>query len=144
MSVSVVSVRLVRDAEHPYRSRNACDSAAAFELFRDFLADLDREAFWVACLDSKNAPTCVSQVSMGSVKGTEVHPREVFKVAILSNANSIIVAHNHPSGDPRPSLDDILVTSRLQRAGELLGIRLNDHLILANDTYYSFADEDRM
>jgi DNA repair protein RadC len=70
-----------------------------------------------------------------------VHPREVFKVAMLANAACVVLAHNHPSGDPTPSPDDVALTDRLVRAGELLGVKVLDHLILGDEAYYSFKEK---
>jgi DNA repair protein RadC len=83
----------------------------------------------------------VNIVSIGSLTLSVVHPREVFKPAILLNACAIIAVHNHPSGDPTPSAEDRTLTTRLRDAGDLLGIRLLDHLILGDDYNYSFADQ---
>ena len=94
----------------------------------------------VCCLDAKNASIGVNVVSIGSLTLSIVHPREVFKPAILLNACAIIAVHNHPSGDPMPSPEDRTLTTRLREAGDLLGIRLLDHLILGEDRLYSFAD----
>lgn len=143
-SVSVVSLKLVRERTVSYRGRAVVESSQASALFRELIGDLDRESVWVACLDSKARVCCVSQVSMGTINASLVHPREVYKVALLANAASIILAHNHPSGDPAPSLDDMIITDRLEKSGEALGIKFNDHIILGEDSYYSFADEGKL
>lgn len=94
------------------------------------------------CLDSKNQPTAINTVSIGCLNSSIVHPREVFKVAILSNSASIIVYHNHPSGDIKPSKDDINITQRLKESGKILGIDLIDHIIVgSNEMYYSFKEK---
>ncbi|MFS0567533.1 JAB domain-containing protein, partial [Brevibacillus invocatus] len=115
------------------RIRMASDAAG---LFRQFLDATDREAFLLLCLSTKNEPVAIHLVSVGSLDSSIVHPREVFKAAILSNCSSVIVAHNHPSGDPTPSREDIEVTKRLQEAGELLGIPVLDHIILGHEGAY--------
>ena len=114
----------------------------AAEVYADFgvLATLDREAFLVLHLDQKNRVDSLQVVSVGSVAASLVHPREVFKAAILTNASTIIVIHNHPSGDPAPSREDREITNRLKACGDLLGIPLLDHIIVATDGYHSFAD----
>lgn len=81
-------------------------------------------------------------VAIGSVHGVEVHPREVFRVAIERSAAGIVVAHNHPSGDPSPSADDTVLTARLRSIGELLGIPVVDHVIVTAASFYSFAEHD--
>ena len=116
------------------------DSISAATALRPFFAGLDREQFLVCCLDAKHAIIGVNVVSIGSLTLSIVHPREVFKPAILLNTSAIICAHNHPSGDPEPSSEDRALTTRLRQAGDLLGITVLDHLILGDDRTYSFAD----
>jgi len=93
-------------------------------------------------LDGKNRITGLHIVSEGSLNQSIVHPRETFKAAILANAAAVILAHNHPSGDTSPSREDREITRRLQEAGELLGIKVLDHVIVATDTgnYLSFTE----
>jgi len=116
------------------------DSTTAATALRPFFDGLDREQFLVCCLDAKHAIIGVNVVSIGSLTLSIVHPREVFKPAILLNACGIIAAHNHPSGDPTPSAEDRVLTARLRQAGDLIGIALLDHIILGDDRIYSFAD----
>src|SRR4030095_687498 len=104
--------------------------AKAYEIFKEFMSDLDREAMWLACLDVRNKITCLHKVSEGTLTGSLSHPREIYKVAVLSNSAHIIIAHNHPSGDASPSLDDISITKRIREAGDILGIKLLDHLVI--------------
>jgi len=99
----------------------------------------DREKFIVLHLNTKNRLISYEVVSVGSLNTSIVHPREVFKAALLSNAASIILAHNHPSDDPNPSQDDRQLTKRLIEAGKLLGIEVLDHLIFASKHFYSFT-----
>ncbi|MBA2486959.1 MAG: hypothetical protein H0V35_12865 [Nitrospira sp.] len=101
----------------------------------------NREQFLICCLDAKHAIIGVNVVSIGSLTLSIVHPREVFKPAILLNSCGIIAAHNHPSGDPSPSPEDRTLTARLRQAGELIGIALLDHIVLSDDRIYSFADQ---
>ena len=105
----------------------------------DFLKAETQESFWALHLDAKNRPLCYQQVSVGSLTASIVHPREVFKTALLSSASSVLFVHNHPSGDPAPSREDHELTKRLKDGGELLGLRVLDHIIVGDD-YYSFAD----
>ena len=94
------------------------------------------------CLDTKNKVTGLFKVSQGSLNSSIVHPREVFKRALMQNSNSIILAHNHPSGDVTPSGEDISITRRLQEAGDILGIKVLDHLIIgAGGRYKSFKED---
>ncbi len=120
-------------------------STAVHAILQPFFAGLDREHFVVVPLDQKNRPIGINTVSVGSVSATIVHPREVFKVAFLLNATAIILAHNHPSGDPMPSGEDFAITTRLVEAGAILGVRILDHLVLGDDgAYYSFLDQGRL
>lgn len=100
-----------------------------------------REVFATIHLDSKNRLLCVETVSVGSLSAAIVHPREVFKAALLSSAAALVLVHNHPSGDPTPSREDLELTQRLKEAGELLGIRVLDHVIIGSG-HLSFADRD--
>ena len=138
--IPVVSLRLVRERTIPYQTRDIGSSQAAYELFRELAEDLDREAMWVACLDAKNRLTCLSLVSLGTINWAPVHPREIFKIALMANALSLITVHNHPSGDPAPSQDDRVVTAQIKAASQLLGIAFLDHLIVGHGSFYSFAD----
>ncbi|MBU6483134.1 MAG: JAB domain-containing protein, partial [Nitrospirae bacterium] len=113
----------------------------AADLLRPLFADVDREHFLVCGLDAKHCIIGVNVVSMGSLTMSIVHPREVFKPLILMNAAAWICAHNHPSGDPTPSQEDRVLTSRLRQGADLLGISLLDHLILTEARSYSFADQ---
>ena len=99
------------------------------------------EVFILITLNTKNIVTGYFEVHRGTINTSLVHPREVFKRALLNNANSIIVAHNHPSGDPNPSKEDIQITERLKEAGNLLGINLLDHIIVGDDKYISFKEK---
>ena len=117
------------------------DSTGAASLLRPLFHGLDREQFLVACLDAKHAIIGVNVVSIGSLSFSIVHPREVFKPAILLNSAAIICAHNHPSGHPEPSSEDRVLTARLRQAGDLIGITILDHIILGDDRTFSFADQ---
>jgi len=99
----------------------------------------NRESFWRLDLNYRNQLIGCEEVSKGHMSGSLVHPREVYKGAILSSAAAIIIAHNHPSGDPEPSTEDESVTTRLKEAGQLLGISLLDHIIVGSGCYWSMA-----
>jgi DNA repair protein RadC len=104
-----------------------------------FLEYETKEYFIALHLDGKNRILAVDICSVGSLNQSIVHPREVFKTALLSSAAAIILLHNHPSGDPTPSSEDLEVTKRLREAGDLLGIKVLDHLVIGS-TYYSFVE----
>ena len=109
-----------------------------FETFR-FSQNETKEYFLSLHLDGKNRIVAVEIVSVGSLNQSIVHPREVFKTALLSSAAAIILLHNHPSGDPSPSREDLEITRRLKEVGELVGIRVLDHCIIG-ETYVSFVE----
>lgn len=98
-----------------------------------FLMQETKEYFLALHLDGKNRILCVDIVSIGSLNQSIVHPREVFKTALVSSAAAIILIHQHPSGDPKPSSEDIAITRRLKESGELLGIKVLDHIIIGTD-----------
>ena len=141
--IDVVSIRLVE--EPPLYSskelKNPCDVA---ELFQDFLKDCDREMFCILNLRTKGQVINLNVVGVGTLNSVLIHPREVFKSAILSNASNIILAHNHPSGNTSPSRDDDRLTEAVRRAAELMNIRLLDHLVVTDGDYYSYCDEGRL
>lgn len=116
-------------------------STAAAALFRPCFDGLDREQFLVCGLDAKHGVIGMNIVSVGSLTLSIVHPREVFKPLIVMNAAAWLCAHNHPSGDVTPSVEDRVLTKRLKEAAELVGITLLDHLILGGEQHYSFADQ---
>lgn len=110
-------------------------------LMQGRLRYLDREELYAILLDTKHRVLECNRVSRGHLNGTLVHPREVFKPAIRRSSDAVIVVHNHPSGDPSPSPEDIAVTRRLVAAGRLLGIELLDHVILGHDDYVSLRQD---
>ena len=134
-------VTLVRENRAMPPSSPLNTSVIAATVLRPLFAGLDREQFLVCGLDAKHRIIGVNIVSIGSLTLAIVHPREVFKPLILMNACGWICAHNHPSGDPIPSPEDRVLTSRLRQGADLLGIVLLDHLILTDEGCYSFADQ---
>jgi DNA repair protein RadC len=99
-----------------------------------------QEEFWVVTLDTKNQPIGRHQITVGTLRNSLVHPREVFRPAIADAANCIIVVHNHPSGDPTPSDQDISVTERLESAAEIIGIPVLDHIVVATEKCLSIQE----
>ena len=99
------------------------------------------ENLWLVTLDVKNNITGIFTVSTGTLNSSIVHPREVFKRAVLQNSASIIICHNHPSGDPAPSQEDINITKRIYEAGKILGIELLDHVIIGDNKYTSLKEK---
>ena len=139
--INIVSIKLVKESSFLYQTLTISSPKDAYEMIKDQLQDLDREQFIIACLNTKNEPTNISVVSVGSLNKAIVHPREVFKTAILSNAASVMAFHNHPSGETTPSQQDIQLTNRLYEVGELLGIKLLDHLIIGDGSFTSLKEK---
>lgn len=139
--VNIVSLKLIKESSLLYKERSVRTPGDGYQLMKLFLADKDREHFIVASLDTKNQPVSVNVCHIGSLNASIVHPREIMKSAILSNAASIIVGHNHPSGLTEPSKEDIEVTKRLVEAGKLMGIELLDHIIVGDNRYTSLKEK---
>lgn len=112
------------------------------DFIRTVLPDDTQEHFIALNLSSSNAIESYTVATTGLLNSSVVHPREVFKTAILTNAATIIIAHNHPSGNVKPSPEDIAVTKRLKQSGDLLGITLVDHVIVTENKYYSFFESN--
>jgi DNA repair protein RadC len=119
------------------------DAAAVHEHFRGVLPQLDREVFYALLLDGRNRMQCEVRVAEGSLTAALVHPREVFAPAIRAAAAAIILVHNHPSGDPTPSLEDHALTERLRQVGELVGVRVLDHVVIGQGGFVSMAEAGR-
>ena len=113
-----------------------------FEHCSPKLSSSDREHFMILHLDTKNRVIKDEIVSVGALTGTIAHPREVFKSAIKESAHSVILVHNHPSGDPTPSDEDLKMTERLLEAGEILGIKVLDHVIIGKGAWYSIINKE--
>ena len=142
-TIEIVTIKQVKNdvlrMEHGTTVRSPEDAANI--LFK-YLEGADREHMVVMCLNTKNQVNRIESISIGSLNSSIVHPREIYKSAILSNAASIILGHNHPSGDPNPSREDIEVTKRLVEAGNILGIEVLDHVIVGDtDRFYSLKQE---
>ncbi|MBI2850580.1 MAG: DNA repair protein RadC [Chloroflexi bacterium] len=113
----------------------------AFNLVKKQLQNKKKEHFVVLLLDTRSQLIKSAEVSIGSLDSSIVHPREVFKEAVSASAASVILAHNHPSGNPEPSSDDIKLTKRLAQAGEMMGIEVLDHIIIGNKKFLSLKRE---
>jgi DNA repair protein RadC len=131
-----LSKRLESDAgEKPQPVLKSPEDVAA--VMRSKLKGKKKEHFWLICLDTRNRLINWKPVSIGSLDTSIVHPREAFKEAVSSSAASVIFVHNHPSGDPEPSKEDIELTKRLVKAGEIIGIDVLDHIIVCDKSYLS-------
>lgn len=126
------------------KRKSVTSSREAFELLQPYLGDLQYEQFVIVLLNRANHVIKVTSVSDGGMAGTVVDPKKIFKIAIDGSASSIILGHNHPSGNCVPSQEDIHLTRKLSQAGKLLDISVFDHLILGTERYYSFSDEGTM
>ena len=133
-----------RELEERYlREVSVKNSETAYHEMRD-IKNWDKEVFVAFYLDTRNKIISREIVSIGTLNASVVHPREIFRTAIIRNACSIILAHNHPSGNVKPSNEDIEVTRKLKEAGVIIGIQLLDHLIVSREDYYSFEDENEL
>jgi DNA repair protein RadC len=119
-------------------------SRDAFEILRGSISDLPHEEFWIILLNKANRVIRKVIISEGGISGTVVDPKKVFKIAIDNHASSIILGHNHPSGNLQPSEADHKITKKIREAGIMLDVAVLDHLIIGDDRYYSFADEGMM
>ena len=134
---------LVKDGSVPTSwDRHLRQSGDVAKLMADVVAGWDREGFFVLLVDSRNRVSGINLVSVGSLSSTVVHPREVFKAAIAASAAALVLVHNHPSGDPTPSAEDLSLTRRLCEVGDLIGIKVLDHLVIGEaGSYRSLADD---
>jgi DNA repair protein RadC len=141
------AISLAREIAEPqakYRELRITSPATAMRYclaeFTALACQAVQEEFWMVSLDTKNQPINRHQVTVGTLRNSLVHPREVFRPAIADAANCIIVVHNHPSGDPTPSDQDISVTERLESAAEIIGIPLIDHIVVAGERAISIQE----
>lgn len=138
-------VRLVREVLKKTRRRPATGPSFSgapdvFKYLKEALRDGQQEAFLALLLDVKNRVIRTEMIGLGTLDATIVHPREVFRPAIQASAAGVIAVHNHPSGDPEPSDEDLELTRRLAEAGRLVGIPLLDHIIVGADGFVSLAE----
>jgi len=131
-------MEMVREINDKY----AITSADKISKYTDEFINEDREHFIVLGLDTKNRVIYRDIVTIGTLNATIIHPREVFKKACIMSCNSIILVHNHPSGDPAPSEEDKKITKLLKQAGEILSIKVLDHIIIGSEGKYSFKENN--
>jgi len=142
--VAVLELGRRRQSEHIPQRPKITSSVDSYNIIAQELMDLHHEEFWILMLNNSNRllkKECISNGGLGSVI---VDPKVLFKKALDHRASGIVLAHNHPSGNTTPSAQDLRITAQLIAAGELLEIKVHDHLIIADDQYYSFADEGDM
>ncbi|AOT72800.1 DNA repair protein RadC [Geosporobacter ferrireducens] len=141
--VDIVKIKMVKESSILYAKRRINSPSDGVDLVKDFLEGEDRECFLAVFVNTKNEPTAIHTVSIGTLNASLIHPRELFKVAINANSSGILLFHNHPSGDPTPSQEDISITKRLVEAGNIMGIKILDHCILGdNSKFYSFKENN--
>jgi len=141
--INVYSLRLVKESSVAYNLEKPIVNPATAAEIVNRVFDMENqpnEVFAILCLNTKKKVAGAHIISQGSLSSAIVHPREVFKAAILNNAASIVLAHNHPSGDPEPSREDIETTHRLVNAGNILGINVLDHIIVGDGKYISLKE----
>lgn len=140
--LEVVSIRLVKDAPL-FSDHKIISPEDAVKIVGDFLCEMDREVLCVINLKADGTPINCNIVSIGAVNHTIAEPRELFKASILSNAAQMVMVHNHPSGSLSPSKQDTVLTDRMLKLTELMGIKLVDHVIVGNDNreYFSFLEK---
>jgi DNA repair protein RadC len=112
-----------------------------FNEFKD-LANTDQESLWILGLNTKNKVMCKEMVALGGLDTTVVYPRVIFKRLLMTDSSSVIMVHNHPSGIPEPSNDDIRLTTTVKDGGKIMDIKLLDHLIVGDGTYFSFREKN--
>lgn len=139
MVIPIITLQQVREKTVEYGGSQVTGPSDVLSLFQDLVGTRDRECFLVLCLDTKNRPTALELTSVGTLDASLAHPREIFKLAIMHNSSAIVLAHNHPSGDPTPSAEDRQGTKRIAEAGQLLGIVLLDHVIVGDGRGYSIV-----
>jgi len=137
---------MLKDQQDKYSIRGCEDVKKYLETCLSSITDPQKEHFIALALNTRNQIIASEVISIGHLTGSLVHPREVFRFAILNNANSIIMAHNHPSGDPQPSRADDEITKSIKEAGACMWIPLTDHIIFCscNSEYYSYNKEGRL
>lgn len=120
------------------------NSLKIYEYFKDLVGNKKQEYFYTVYVDTKGRYIDKKCLFVGTINNSIVHPREIFKEAYLLSANGIICIHNHPSGDPTPSKEDVVITRKIKEIGMIHGIRLVDHLIVGVNSYYSFYEDNKL
>mgnify|MGYP000854761799 CR=1 FL=1 len=140
--IPIVKLSVVKDSNFHSKTKKINTPIDAAKVAQDYLRGADREHFIALILDTKNRIMNIHIISIGTLDSALVHPREVFKSAIITNAASIIIAHNHPSGECYPSTEDLAITRRLIDAGRLLGIPVLDSIVVSDYSYLSIREEN--
>ncbi len=145
-NINIWSVKLVKDSTTKYETSQISNPKSANDIIQTIL-DLNSstvEKFGILCLNTKNKVVGIHIIHVGNINSSIVDPKAVFQQAILNNASSIILFHNHPSGDPTPSPEDIATTKRLQDGGDILSIKVFDHIVVGDGCYVSLKEKGLM
>jgi DNA repair protein RadC len=143
---NAIGIKLFQEISKRYAKENIVSQSSLdspqliFEYLREKIGKAKKEHFTIICLDTRNK-IIDDTISVGTLNASLVHPREVFKKAILNNSSHVVIAHNHPSGDPSPSEEDIITTKRLVEAGKILGISVIDHIIVTHNNFLSLKNK---
>lgn len=141
--IPIVKLKMVKEKGLPYGEKKLDGPEKAAELASLLLDGADREYLLVISVNAKTQPLALEIVSIGSVDTAFAVPRETFKHAVMSNAAGIFLVHNHPSGDCKPSKEDMQITKRMERAGEILGIPVIDHVVIGEREFYSLKEREK-
>ena len=133
-----------RMTENAQKKSQIASSADAYDLLHPRLRDLTQEAFWIILLDRRSKVIALEEIHVGGMSAMVVDPKIIFQKALERKASAIILSHNHPSGAPSPSIEDIRLTEKINAAGNFIDINILDHIIIGEGTYYSFADEGKL
>jgi DNA repair protein RadC len=144
--INFYTLKMVKEDSALYEVPVIKSPAEVYQAAKQLLAlhEEPEEHFCILCLNTKNKIVGVHTISIGSLNASIVHPREVFKAAMLNNASALLLLHNHPSGDPEPSREDIEITHRLVNAGNILGINVLDHVVIGDGRYISLKEQGMM
>lgn len=142
--VEIIRLQMVRESRMLYGMYRFSKPEEAVDMVRPLFAMADREMMIVMSLNTRLEPLAVEIAAVGGLNACSVDSRDIFKHAVLNNAAFIVCFHNHPAGDPEPSQPDRKITSRLEKAGRILGIPLIDHIIIGEDNFYSFREHGQI
>ena len=133
-----------RVTENAIQKNQIVTSIDVYDLIHPRMRDLTREEFWILLLDRRSKIIAVEEIHIGGMSAMVVDPKIIFQKALERKASSLILSHNHPSGSPSPSMEDIRLTEKVKLAGSYIDIKVLDHIIIGDGSYYSFADEGKM
>ena len=140
--ILVISELIKRINYFTYKTNKISTAKDIFNLFKDDYRGIKKEIFSIILLDTQNKIIKTEEISMGILDASLVHPREIFKSAIKASSSKIILMHNHPSGESKPSQEDLEITKKLIEIGEFIGIEVLDHIIIGEEEYWSYVEND--